>query len=112
MTDPEISQPAAPGATNVYVQQTPASQNNGLAVASLVLGILSILLAIIPIVGFIAWIMAPVGLILGIIGLGKPTGKGMAIAGVVCSAIGLLICIGWVILFAIGMAGAAASGEL
>ena len=87
-----------------YVQ----AQSNGLAVASLVLGILSILFVWIPFIGLVSWILAPIGLVLGLVALNKPFGKGMAIAGSICSAIGLLGCIGWVVL--IGAAAAAGSG--
>ena len=87
-----------------YVQ----AQSNGLAVASLVLGILSILFVWIPFIGLVSWILAPIGLVLGLVALNKPFGRGMAIAGSICSAIGLLGCIGWVVL--IGAAAAAGSG--
>ena len=87
-----------------YVQ----AQSNGLAVASLVLGILSILFVWIPFIGLVSWILAPIGLVLGLVALNKPFGKGMAIAGSICSGIGLLGCIGWVVL--IGAAAAAGSG--
>lgn len=73
------------------------AQSNGLAIASLVLGILSIVFGIIPVIGLISWILAPVGLVLGFMALGKPTGRGMAIGGTVTSGIGLLICILWVV---------------
>ena len=87
-----------------YVQ----AQSNGLAVASLVLGILSILFVWIPFIGLVSWILAPIGLVLGLVALNMPFGRGMAIAGSICSAIGLLGCIGWVVL--IGAAAAAGSG--
>jgi hypothetical protein len=83
-------------------------QSNGMAVASLVLGILSILFVWIPFIGLVSWILAPVGLVLGLVALNKPFGKGMAIAGSICSGVGLLGCIGWVVL--IGAAAAAGSG--
>ncbi len=73
-------------------------QSNGLAVASLVLGILSILFVWIPFVGLVSWILAPIGLVLGLVALKQPFGRGMAIAGSICSGIGLLGCIGWVVL--------------
>lgn len=86
------------GATNVHVHVAP--QDTSLAVASLVLGVFSICTVWIPIVGLIAWILAPLGLILGLVALKRPVGpgRGVAIAGVVCSAIGLLGCIGWIVL--------------
>jgi hypothetical protein len=88
---------------------TPAAQpTNGMAVASLVLGVLSILFVWIPFVGLISWVLAPIGLVLGLVALGKPSGRGLAIAGAICSGIGLLGCIGWVVL--IGAVAAAGAG--
>lgn len=52
----------------------PTRKGNGFAVASLVLGIVSFCLG--PFTGVI-------GSILGFVGLGKPTGKGMATAGII-----------------------------
>jgi hypothetical protein len=83
-------------------------QSNGMAVASLVLGILSILFVWIPFIGLVSWVLAPIGLVLGLVALNKPFGRGLAIAGSICSGIGLLGCIGWVVL--IGAAAAASSG--
>lgn len=98
MTDPHITVEPQPVATNVHVHVAP--QDTGLAIASLILGIFSICTVWIPIIGLIAWILAPLGLILGLVALKRPVGpgRGVAIAGVICSAIGLLGCIGWVVL--------------
>jgi len=107
MTDPDITVTKA-GATNVHVHVAP--QNTASGVASLVLGILALCTVWIPIIGLIAWILAPLGLILGIVALNRPTvsGKGVAIAGVVCSTIALLGCIGWIVL--IGAAAPVGTG--
>lgn len=61
----------------------------GLGVASMVLGIISLLLSCcIP---YLPLILAILGLVLGIAGVGKNQGgKGMAIAGIVCSSISLI----------------------
>ena len=86
------------GAANIHVHVAP--QDTGLAIASLILGVFSICTVWIPIVGLIAWVLAPLGLILGLVALKRPVGpgRGVAIAGVVCSAIGLLGCIGWIVI--------------
>ena len=68
-------------------------QQNGLAIAGMVVGIASVVLF------FLAWIgsvVGVVGLILSILGLNKAkqmngVGRGMAIAGLVTSAAGILI---------------------
>lgn len=100
-------QEPGPSGSTVHVHTAPPS-SSGLAVASLVLGILSILFVWIPIVGLISWILAPIGLVLGLVGLSRPAGRGMAVAGTICSAVGLLGCIGWIVL--IGAAAAAGAG--
>lgn len=61
----------------------------GLAIASMVLGICSIVFCCL---GYIAIVIAIVGLILGIVSLkGQRAGRGMAIAGIITSAIGLIL---------------------
>ena len=74
----------------------------GLAVASMVLGIISL-------VCFCWWyisvVAAIIGLILGIVSLrGQKPGRGMAIAGIVTSAIGLVLMVIFLILAAAGLA--------
>lgn len=81
---------------NYYQQSSETPPANGLAIASLVLGILSIPASCCYGAGII---FAIIGLILGCVSK-KPDSSfnGMAIAGIVCSIIGLLVGIGfWVI---------------
>ena len=80
----------------VHLHTTPQA-SNGLAVASLVLGILSLFFVWIPLVGMISWVLSILGLVFGVIALGRLEGRGIAIAGAICSGIGLLACIGWVV---------------
>ena len=63
--------------------------HNGQAIASLVLGILSLIAWILPLAGFPVSI---VGLILGCIGI-KSENKSIGTAGMVLSIIGLVACI-------------------
>lgn len=74
-------------------QPYPLHQSTGMAVASLVLGIISIVMAL-PAMGFPALFLVPIiGLILGIVFKCKrlPVGKGISTAGIVTSAIGIII---------------------
>lgn len=80
-----------------------------MAVASLVLGIVSAILALIPFCGMIAIVPAIIGFILGIVDLVKKSKeedskKGMSIAGIVLSAIAIIFIIYYV--FVIGAATA------
>lgn len=97
MSDQNLHGQPAP-IVNIYA--VPAA-GNGLATASLVLGILAMLTVWIPFFGMIAWILAPMGLVFGLVGLGKPNGRSVAIAGTVCSALGLIGCFAWVALIGI-----------
>jgi len=62
-----------------------------MAVASLVLGIVSIVLSFI--VNWIGAIPAIIGIILGALGRKDPAKKGMATGGLVCSIIGFILSI-------------------
>ena len=79
-----------------------------MGVASLVLGILSVLICWIPCVNYLAFIPAVIGVILGIVDTVKKSksgeSKGMSIAGLILSAIAVVIIFLWTVIF-----GAAAS---
>jgi predicted Zn finger-like uncharacterized protein len=98
-----------------------AGKTNGLAIASMVLGIIAIVIEIpslaTSLFGVVcccamplAWIghaigalAAVIGLILGIAGL-KPPGKGMAIAGLITSGLSLLCALAGIVLSVLGIA--------
>ena len=74
---------------------------NGMAVASLVLGIVGLVFSFIPIIGLIAWPLVILGIVFGGVGLSKANEvpgapKGMAVAGLTCSIVGLVICFIWI----------------
>lgn len=74
-------------------------ESKGMAIGSMVCGILSLVLCCIP---YLPYLLAIVGMVLGIMVLvGKKPGKGMAIAGIVCSAICLVLAIIGIIAIAV-----------
>ena len=73
----------------------PLVPTNRLEIAGMVLGILSVIFLWFYPIGLPTGV---VGLILSAIGMGKPFGKGFALAGLVCSIVGL----GLTLLFLIG----------
>ena len=86
-------------------QQAPLPQaappRNGLGTAGFVLGLLGLVFSPIPFVGVIAWPLVILGLILSLVGLsrarkGLATNKGLAIAGIILSVLGLAVSIFWV----------------
>lgn len=98
--------PVAPSG-NAYNGYVPTKLPAGMAIASLVLGIVS-LIGIIPIISFGTCLTAIIGLILGIIALRKVAkgtggGKGLAIGGVVVSAVALIISVLMSVFLIIGM---------
>jgi len=81
-----MTNPTAPAPTPAPAA---AQKGNGLAIASLVLGILSLCAS------GVIWcggILSVVGIVLGALGINSK-GKGMAIAGLVLSIVGLLLAI-------------------
>lgn len=79
---------------------------NGLGIASMILGIVAILLACCAGGKWLTFLVAAAGLILGIIALQKPkygSSRGMALAGVICSVVALLMKIIVIILLGVGI---------
>ena len=66
-----------------------------MGIASLVLGIIAIIIGIVSagLFGWLGAIIAIVGIILGAIGRKNPEKSGLATAGLVCSIIGLILCL-------------------
>jgi hypothetical protein len=73
-----------------------SSGGKGKSIAGMVLGILSVLTCWLPYVGLILGI---IGLILSALGLKNEDARGMAIAGLVTSIIGIILGL-WPVLFA------------
>ncbi len=71
-----------------------------MGVASLVLGIISLIMSLIPGLGIFFCITAVIGIILGIISLCKKLDKGKSIAGIITSSLAIII----TVIYIIGMA--------
>lgn len=74
---------------------------NGFAIAGFVLGLLGLLLSAIPVVGVVAWPLVVTGLVAATIALrrairNEAPNKGLAVAGLTFSAMGLFVCVVWV----------------
>jgi hypothetical protein len=65
------------------------NQKSGLVVASLVLGIIGVVLSLIPIINNLSFVLGAIGLILGIIGIAKHNKKGLGIAGIILCAVAI-----------------------
>ncbi|MCR5144898.1 MAG: hypothetical protein K6B67_06275 [Lachnospiraceae bacterium] len=81
-----------------------------MGVASLVLGILSIVIGLFTtgVFGWLGAIFAIIGIVLGAVGRKNPEKQGIATAGLVCSIIGLILCLILYIACAACVGGAAA----
>lgn len=78
----------------------PNSPTNGLAIAALVVGIVAAVSWFIPIWGLLVGAAA---IVLGILGVRKATGKGMAIAGIITGGFGALLGLIITALFVVGI---------
>jgi hypothetical protein len=82
-------------------QQLVAKPSNGLGTAGFVVGTIGLVFSFIPLIGVVAWPLVILGIIFSAVGIGKAskgraTNTGLAIAGLVVSIVGLVICILWV----------------
>lgn len=73
-----------------YAQMYGEKPRTGMAIASLVLGILALLTCWFPIVSYAAVVMALLAVIFGVVGVRRTSGRGMAIAGLVLGGIALV----------------------
>jgi hypothetical protein len=85
-----------------------AAPQNSFGIVGFVLGLLGLIFSIIPLIGIVAWPLVILGLVFGGIGLhrarqGRATNKNVAIAGIVCAAIGLIICIIYATVFGVAL---------
>ncbi len=66
-----------------------------MGIASLVLGIIAIVIGIVSagLFGWLGAILAIIGIILGAVGRKNPEKSGISTAGLVCSIIGLILCL-------------------
>ncbi|TCL80071.1 MULTISPECIES: MmpS family transport accessory protein [unclassified Rathayibacter] len=95
----------------VYPEPTPGTgpqppkTGNGLGLASLIIGIVALVGAVIPIVNYVSGFVAFVGLVLGVIALFlKGRKKGTAIAGVILNALAIVLAIILAIVYTAGFA--------
>jgi len=93
----------------------PRAPENGLGTAGFVLGLVGLLFSFLPIVGIIAWPLVILGGVLSGVGIarasaGRATNKGLAIAGLVCAGVGLIVCIAYAVLFGAVVTGASSRG--
>lgn len=80
--------------------------SNGLGTGAMVIGIVALVLALIPGIGLVSILLAPVAIVLGIIALSRAElPRGGAKAGIITGGMALLVCALW-----IGYLGSRSSG--
>ena len=81
----------------------PVAVGNGIATAGFVCGLVAALFGVVPFFFVFAWILGPLGVILGLIGRSRvsrgeaSTGKGMGTAGAILGAVGIVLGIVWIL---------------
>ncbi|MEE1622278.1 DUF4190 domain-containing protein [Zafaria sp. Z1313] len=88
---------AQPGQYPNWEQQQPAKAT-GLTIAALVIGIVALVLSFIPIFGMISFVLGPLAVVLGIVGLVKKRPKkGFSITGIITGVLALIMAIVWAV---------------
>ena len=91
---------------NTYQQPVPAQPGKGFGIASMVLGIIALLITLLscclPFLLILSGLLGLLSIVFGIIAIAKKRGKGMGIAGLICSVVGLLLAIA-ILIFSILM---------
>ena len=82
--------------------------SNGMGTTAMVLGIIAVVLAFIPVLGLISWLLAPLAVIFGVIGVSRRDApRGQAIAGIATGGVALLVCLLWALVFGAAIAESA-----
>jgi hypothetical protein len=75
---------------------------NNAAVIGATLGSVSLFLSLLPLIGIVAWVLAPIGLLSSGIGLlvgaSRKVGRVGALWGLLTSGVALLVCMAWLAL--------------
>ena len=93
---PATHQSAAASRAQTTTSANTKANGNGYGIASLILGVLSALIGFFSpyLLNAVGAVLGLIGIILGAVGMKKnPANKGIAIAGLVCSIIGFVICL-------------------
>lgn len=69
--------------------------HNSLGKAAFIIGLIGLIVAFIPVVGFVSWLLAPLAILCGAIALRKAP-RSLAIAGIVTGVLAVLVCIMWI----------------
>jgi hypothetical protein len=89
---PPPPQSAGAGAQPIYVPVPVGPESgDGMALTSMILGIVAAAIGWVPVCGLIALAPAIVGIVLGALGLKSERRRGMAIAGIILSVIGIAL---------------------
>jgi hypothetical protein len=72
---------------------------NNAAVIGATLGSVSLFVSLIPLIGIIAWVLAPIGLLTSgiglLVGISRRVGRVAAVWGLLSSGAALLVCLAW-----------------
>lgn len=83
-----------------YPAWNPPQRTHGITTAALILGIIAAVLSLVPFLGFIAFLLGPLAVVFGIIGIVKRYNRrGFAVTGLVTGAFGVLVSILYALLF-------------
>lgn len=69
--------------------------HNSLGKGAFVMGLAGLVLAFVPLIGFVAWLLGPLAILCGTIALRKPK-RSLAIAGIITGLLTIVVCFWWI----------------
>jgi hypothetical protein len=69
--------------------------NNSLGKGAFIIGLIGLVLAFVPLIGFVSWLLGPLAILCGAIALRRPP-RALAIAGLITGGLTLLVCVWWI----------------
>lgn len=75
--------------------ETQRPDHNSLGKGAFIIGLIGLVLAFVPVIGFVSWLLGPLAIVLGGIAAMRPK-KSLAIAGIITGALALMVCFWWI----------------
>lgn len=75
-----------------------SADKTGFATTALAVGVVAVVFSFLPIIGVIAFVLAPIAIVFGVLGR-KSSKHGQSVAGMICGIVALIVSVIWLAVF-------------